>query len=185
MSPVLKGVIGGAAVVLAGLVIWAVKTAPVPPTDVEVKQQVMTYEGNRITEVNNGRLVWELTADNIEVVAETKVVNLTNVKMSYYTEEGNVMEVSSDVGAYDENTGNIVLKPNVKGNSTDGYELSCNEMNWIAKDSKMVLSGGAVLKRKGDNLMAKADVAEATDEFNKIKLIGNAHISKDVPEDWQ
>lgn len=182
MNPYLKALIGTVLVAFIGLTVWVVQSIPEPSVDDEVKQHIMKYDGNTIVETKDGRVVWELTADTIEVVAETKIVTLNNVKCRYFTEDGRVLELKGDAGIFSEATDDIELRDNVAGQSTDGYELSCKKLSWIAKDEKMVLSGDVVIKNNVERLLAKGDVAEATDEFKKLKLQGKAHLSKNAPD---
>lgn len=181
MNPKLKAVIGIVVAAFIGLVVWAVQSIP-DPTNVEIPQHVMSYDGNTITATKDGKIIWELKADTIEVVAETRLATMTNVKCRYYTEDGNVLELDSDKGIYNEATDDIELRDNIIGKRTDGYEMSCKELKWISKESKMILSGDVILEKKNEKLLAKGDVIEATDEFNKLKITGKAHLSKNMTD---
>lgn len=180
MSSFLKVLAGVVAVAFIALVAWVVNTLPEPPDEVDVPQHKMTYDNNIITETKDGKVVWELKADYLEVVAETKQVTMIKVQGKYYTDDNRVLDLVGDTALFDEASGDIQLKGNVKSTSSDGYEMSCNVMNWAAGESKMVLTGDVVIKNNVENLLAKGDVAEATDGFNKLKLSGKAHISKNM-----
>ena len=64
--------------VFAALVVWAVATVPEAPQQTEQSQdtKVMTYDGNTIREEKDGRTIWELTVEHIQVDVESKNVTL-------------------------------------------------------------------------------------------------------------
>ena len=57
----------GAAVII--LIVWTVSTIPEPPpaTPPEPPGSTMSYDGNTLSEEKNGRKIWDLTADHIDV----------------------------------------------------------------------------------------------------------------------
>lgn len=179
MNSKIKVLAGGVAAAFVALAYWAVSTVPeLPDSTGEPVQHVMSYDGNTISETKNGKVVWELTADSIEMVAETKVATLTNIKCYYYTEDGRKLELKGDKGIYNEATGDVTMEGNIAGKSSDGCEMSCERADWISKDSALKLSGKAHLEKKDDKLKADGDTMESTDGFQKFKVAGKAHIEK-------
>lgn len=176
MKKSLKVIIAVAMAVFIGLTIWAVTSIPEPPDATEVTEHVMTYNDNKITATKSGKVIWELSADSIEAVLESKVARLKNVKCKYNTEDNQVIDLTGDEAVYYETTGDIELKGNIKAHSTDGYEMSCDKTEWVAKESKMLLTGNVTLENREKGISATGDKAEATDGMNKVKLSGKAHI---------
>ena len=59
MSKYTKAIIAVVVAAFAGLTVWAVNSVPDAPDDTAPEQHVMTYDGNKITETKDGKVVWE------------------------------------------------------------------------------------------------------------------------------
>ena len=67
-------------------------------------------------------------------------------------------------------TGNVAIT------TSDGAKLSSKELRWTAKDELLAAVGDATAVK--DDMKASGDRIESTDGFNKIKIIGKAHLVK-------
>ena len=165
-------------VAVAGLVAWAVMTVPAPPqSQVETSDsKVMTYDGNTISEEKDGRKIWELTADHIEVDVDTQNVKIEKVVGHFYRQEGRTVDVQADNGSYDNGTKDISIIGSVDITTSDGAKLASDELKWTGKDSMLAAIGNANVSK--DDMQANGNRIESTDGFNKIKIIGKAHLVK-------
>lgn len=162
----------------AALVIWAVATVPEAPKPTEPTQdsKVMTYDGNTIREEKDGRTIWELTAEHIQVDVETKNVTFETLSGKFYAKDGRTVEIHADGGNYDDATKDIAITGNVAITTSDGAKLSSKELRWTAKEELLAAVGDATAVK--DDMKASGDRIESTDGFNKIKIIGKAHLVK-------
>ena len=60
--------------------------------------------------------------------------------------------------------------------TSDGASLTGQELRWQAKESMLAAIGDAVAEK--DDMKISGDRIESTDGFNKIKVIGKAHLVK-------
>ena len=174
-----KFLLGAGAAVFAALVVWAVVTVPEAPAQTEKPAQsskIMSYDGNEISEEKNGRKIWDLTAEHIEVDVDTRDAKLENLLGHFYAEDGRVVEVKADKGTYSETTRDIAITGNVSLKNSDGAQLTSDELRWEAEKEILAAIGSA--KAVKDDLLATGDRMESSDGFNKIKIIGKAHLAK-------
>ncbi|SFT61783.1 LPS export ABC transporter protein LptC [Selenomonas sp. GACV-9] len=178
MSKRTKWLLAGGLAVFVALVVWTVATIPEVPQDqtkVEAPK-TMTYEGNTLSEEKDGRKLWELTAERIEVDVETQDVKLVNITGHFYAEDGRTVEIKADQGEFANETKDISVKGNVDIHTSDGASLKGQELRWQAKEEMLAAIGDAVAVK--DDMKVTGDRIESTDGFNKIKIIGKAHLVK-------
>jgi LPS export ABC transporter protein LptC len=179
MSKMHKGLIAVAVAAFAALVVWAVATVPEPPAKPEApveENKVMRYDGNEISEEKNGRKIWDLTAEHIDVNIETRDAVLENLQGHFYAEDGRVVEVKASKGTYAEGTKDIVLSGNVEIKNSDGAQLNSDELRWDAQKEILAAIGNA--KAVKEDMLATGDRIESSDGFNKIKISGKAYLRR-------
>ena len=165
-------------VAVVGLIGWAVTTVPTPQkTPVQTSDSnVMTFDGNTISEEKDGRKIWELTSDHIDVDADTKNVKLEKVSGHFYMQDGRIVGIEADNGSYDNATKDISVTGSVVVTNSDGAQLVSDELKWTSNNEMLAAIGNAAVSR-GD-MQGHGDRIESTDGFNKIKIIGKAHLVK-------
>lgn len=190
----------------AALIYWAVTTVPQPqPETPQEAPTTMSYDGNTISEEQNGRKIWDLTAEHIEMNINTQDAEMENIDGHFYQEDGRVVTIHADKGNYEHESHDISLSGNIDISTSDGAELTSDELKWAAADSTLSAIGNAKATKDTmsvsgdrfdssngfadynvvgnayvtkDDMEASGDTIESSDNFNKIKIIGNAHISK-------
>lgn len=179
MSRNKKILIGVLVLLLAVLGIWTVASVPTAPDDEgPLEKRVMTYNGNTLSEEKDGKLLWEMTAETMEVDIDTQDASITNLDAKFYTEDGRVLEVKAPKANYVAKTKELKAGGGIKGDSTDGAHVRCDELEWKANEEKLTLIGNAKLERDSDKLKAEADRIESSDAFGKFKAMGHAHLEK-------
>jgi len=174
-----KILLGAGVGIFAILVVWAVLTVPEPPKVSEQSDQpskIMSYDGNEISEEKNGRKIWDLTAEHIEVNVDTRDATLDNLSGHFYADDGRIVEVKADKGSYTESTRDVVITGNVSVKNSDGAQLTSDELRWEAQKEILAALGNA--KAVKEDMLATGDRIESTDGFNKIKIVGKAHLAK-------
>lgn len=178
MSKKGKALIGVLVVLLASLVVWAVRTVPTPPADPGKPQTVMKYDGNTIKEEKDGKVIWELSAEQIDMDTQTQDAVLTNIQGTFYKEDGKTVGLKAPHATYEHKSRNIKMDGGVDMKTSDGATLTSKEMTWEAAKSMLAATGDVKMDRESDHMKAAGDRIESTDAFEKIKIIGKAHIEK-------
>ncbi len=170
------------AIVLAALVAmcyWTVSTIPEQPTDTApLDKRIMTYDGNTIVEEKDGKKLWEMTAETMEVDIDTQDAAITNMDAKFYAEDGRELHVKAPKASYKAGDKFLTVEGGLQGDSTDGLHVKSDGLEWNAKEEKMALVGNAELQRDSDALKAKGDRIESHDNFKRFKIIGHAHLEK-------
>ena len=165
------------AVLAAGLVVWAVATVPDAPKIVpQPDKKTMSYDGNTISEEKNGRKIWELTSEHIEVDVDTQDVTMQGITGHFYAEDGKVAELKAESGVYGGKSKDIKLTGGIVVTYSDGAILVSKEMEW--KSQEEILTALGDVKSVREDLLITADKIESSDSFNKIKAVGHAHLEK-------
>jgi len=124
------------AILFVCLVVWAVRTVPEPPpkdTGTQEQPHVMSYDNNTISEERDGVKIWELTADHIDVDIQTQNATMTNLKGTFYEEDGRTVAVEAPQAAYDAGTKDIAITGGVKIATSDGAAVDCGELKWTSE----------------------------------------------------
>ena len=165
------------AVLAAGLVVWAVATVPDAPKIVpQPDKKTMSYDGNTISEEKNGRKIWELTSEHIEVDVDTQDVTMQGITGHFYAEDGKVAELKAESGVYGGQSKDIKLTGGIVVTYSDGAILVSKEMEW--KSQEEILTALGDVKSVREDLLITADKIESSDSFNKVKAVGHAHLEK-------
>ena len=142
--------------------------------DVEVSN--ITYSGNTIVEEKDGKKVWELTANTIEIEPTTKNTILKKVKGVFYQNNGEIITLTAPEAVYDVNNRDITIKGLVQVVSNNGATMQGDVFKWQAKESKLVGDGNIILKK--EDTVLTGNHIEATAGLTKVKVQGNAKIIK-------
>jgi LPS export ABC transporter protein LptC len=168
-------------IVLAGSLYYFLKDEPLVPKLPEVAQKTqetskMSYAGNTITEEDNGKKLWELKAETIEMDAETKNVLLHNINGTFYQDKGGKIDITAPEGFIDDKTKEIKLSAKVHAVASDGGTFTANEARWSGKE-KYFYGSGDVIVTKEDTVIT-GDKLESDANMEKIKMSGHAKVIK-------
>jgi LPS export ABC transporter protein LptC len=160
------------------VVVWAVKTIPMAPPQTAPTEdsKVMKYSGNTLSEEKNGKKIWELTAETMDMDIETQNVTLTNMSGKFYAENGTVVAVKAPHGYYEQTSKNLTLDGGVDIESSDNAKLNAQQLIWTSATAILAAEGNAKISK--DDAVATGNRIESSDGFEIIKVIGNAHIVK-------
>jgi LPS export ABC transporter protein LptC len=170
-----------ALLIIAGGLYYFNKTEPLtpPPKTQEAKSEVTSniiFAGSSIIEQKDGKKLWELTAETVEVDPKTQNARLINIKGTLYRDNGGKVDLIAQEGFVDTKTRDITLQGNVKAISSDGAVFTAPQALWVGKDQRLFGSGGITLTR--DDTVITGDTVETDGDMQKIKVQGNAHIVK-------
>lgn len=178
MSKRNKILLGLGAALFAALIAWAVWTVPDAPdiSDTQDETYIMTYDDNTICEEKDGRKIWELKAEHMSVDIRTQNIKLEKIAGHFYAEDGRTVEVLADGGSYDNETKDIVITGHVSASTSDGAKLTGDELHWLAQQEMLAAVGNAIASK--DDMSASGERIESTDGFQKIRIVGKAHLVK-------
>lgn len=166
-----------AAVIAVGVVVWSVSTVPAPPPkDTTETSSKMTYEGNTISEEKDGRKVWEVTAEHMEVDVKTQDATMEGVTGHFYGTDGKTTTLFADGGTYNGKTRDIKLKGNIYIMNSDGAVMTSDELEWTAQKELLAAIGNVVATNK--DVFVTAARVESGGDFQKVKATGKAHIER-------
>ncbi|MBO5588938.1 MAG: LPS export ABC transporter periplasmic protein LptC [Anaerovibrio sp.] len=178
-----KALAGIFAVLLVGLIVWAVNGIPEPPDVGDTpSQRIVNFDGNTISEEKNGKIIWTVTAENIEMDIDTKDASLINVKAVYNFEDGRTVELKAPKAIYKEKDHHLEITDGVEGKSSDGGKFSCKEVEWLSDKDMLAMKGDAKIEYEKEHIKASGDRIESTNGFTKFKAIGKAHLEKGKKE---
>ena len=172
---ILAAVVG---ILAIGLIVWAVLSVPETPVikDDSKGAKVMTYENNTISEEKNGRKIWELTSEHMEVNIKTQDTKMEGIEGHFYAEDGSVAHLKADSGVYGGKSKDVKLKGNIRVTNSDGSVLTSDEMEWKNKNEILAAIGNVRAVR--EDVLITADRVESSDGFNKVKAMGHAHVER-------
>jgi LPS export ABC transporter protein LptC len=100
---------------------------------------------------------WELIAKEAHFFDTTQVVSLKDVLLKVDSTENNFYTIQGNEGDYCRKTDEIVLKGNVVGRSSKGYQIETSRLTYKQKEESVVTDkpvrmSGPFFKVKGDGL---------------------------------
>lgn len=167
---------------MAGGLYYFVKDEPIPPTPDSQTSAVdpagfLSFNGSTYVEQKDGKPVWEISAETIEVDPKTKVINLKGIKGVLYQDNGGKVEITAPSATMDSKTKDITMNSDVKAvSSTDGSVFTAKQALWNSKDRKLFGSGGVTLTK--DDTVLTGETLETDNNMQKYKVRGNARIVK-------
>lgn len=148
-----------------------------PPAQVANNdQQIMSYSGNSIIEEQDGKRLWELGAETIEIDPKTKQAVMKNLKGVFYQDNGGKLEIVALQAIYDTKTRDIVMSGQIKATSSDGAIFTADSARWAGGNRRFYGTGGITVTR--DDTTIFGDRIESDANMQKIKVEGNARIRK-------
>lgn len=149
-----------------------------PPAQVANNDQPrsMSYSGNSIIEEQDGKRLWELGAETIEIDPNTKQAIIKNLKGVFYQDNGGKLEIVALQAVYDSKTHDIVMNGQVKAVSPDGATFTAENARWAGESRRIYGFGGVTVTR--DDTVIVGDRIESDANMQKVKVEGNARIRK-------
>lgn len=136
----------------------------------------MTYSGNTIIEEQDGKRLWELGAEAIEINPKTNQAVIKNLKGIFYQDNGGRLEVIAPQAVYDTKTRDIVMSGQVNAVSADGAKFTAATARWAGDNRRFYGSGGITMTREDTVIIG--DRIESDANMQKVKVEGNARIRK-------
>lgn len=175
MKKKITAIIALSAVLIGGF-IWYISDEG-PDIAQKVKEQtpdrMMTYSGNVLKEEKDGKLIWEVTADNMQIDIETNAVKMQNMKGTFYRDDGTVTELSAKEASYNQKKNIIAMKGSIEASQSDGGKLKADQARYDGKKKHLYCDGNVEVNK--DGYLVTGDHLVADQTSGKIRVDGNAH----------
>lgn len=136
----------------------------------------ISYVGNTIVEEKDGKRLWELSAENIQVDSKNNQVTLQQVRGILYREDGTTLNLTTPVVLFNTQTKFMVMPQPFTATTSDGATFLANQAEWNGQTK--VLVGKGNVKLTHNDTVVTGDLIQTTDTLEKIKVQGNAHVQK-------
>jgi LPS export ABC transporter protein LptC len=162
--------------VLIGGFIWYISDEG-PDITQKVKEQVpdrmMSYSGNVLKEEKNGKLIWEVTAETMQIDLQSNVVVMKDMKGAFYREDGTVTKLVAQEASYDQKENIITMDGAIEATQSDGGLLKADTARYDGKKKHLYCDGNVEVKK--DGYLVTGDHMIADQKSGKIRVDGNAH----------
>ena len=147
---------------------------PVPVEKVEPVSGSVSYSGNSIKEEKDGKPLWDLAAETIEIDVTTKNVTMKNIKGTFYQADGGKVDITAPDAVLDSKTKDIMMTGKVQATASDGATFTAVETRWSGQQERFYGSGDVVVTK--DDTVMTGDKIESDTTMKKIKVYGNAKV---------
>ena len=139
----------------------------------------MAFSGSKLTEDQDGKRIWELTARVMEVDPKTRWVYLTDLDGVLFRADGTHITVTAKNAVVDPQTRNLEMSGSINMKASDGPTFTAEKGRYVAKDRKIFATGS--IRATKDDYVLTANELETDDKFDKIVVKGKARIVKGGP----
>ena len=167
------------AAVIAGGLYYFLREEPLTDTRQEAVTTRMAFSGSKLTEDQDGKRIWELTARVMEVDPKTRWVYLTDLDGVLFRDDGTHITVTAKNAVVDPQTRNLEMSGSINMKASDGPTFTAEKGRYVAKDRK-IFATGSIRATKDDDVLT-ANELETDDKFDKIVVKGKARIVKGGP----
>lgn len=169
----------GAVAITAAIIGWLVFGSK--PVTIETGKGVTaqinaTLKNTVVKREIDGKLLWEFKVGELENDHVQKLAYLNGITGKIYRSDGSFIDVTADRGSMKIDMNDFALEGKVKAVLNTGGKIMADKVSW-KQDSELITAEGNVEFYK-DQWMAKADFAQTTSAFEKLKLKGHAKVEK-------
>lgn len=161
------------------VVVWVVQTTPTTPLPIQKFEPptVIEYEGNTITEEQDGKIIWELTCDKMRIDTITQNVEIDGVKGKFYQHDDKetVWELTAATGIYYQTQKNILVKGDVVVTNSNGAKLLSDELEWLS-DQELITATGNVDATNSEGAQLLSDKLEWFASQELVSASGNVKV---------
>jgi LPS export ABC transporter protein LptC len=148
--------------------------APDVSRSISQPKQEISFEKTAMVEEKNGKRLWELSAEAVNMDSKANKVYLTNVKGIFYSENGGSVNIIARKGVADTLTKEIFLEGEVTAVTNEGATFTAPNARWSGELRLFHANGGVKLTR-GDTVMT-GDTLDSDVDLEKVKIRGNAKV---------
>jgi len=173
------GLIAAVVIAVVGVLYWAFSEEihiADPNKKVEEAPKSISYAGNTLSEEKDGKKIWDLTAETIEIDPTTKNAVLKNIQGVFYQDNGQTLTLTAPQATFDNKSRDITISDQVNAKTSDGATFQAKTVFWQGEKQLFLGEGNVIVTR--DDTVLTGDKLESDAGFVKVKVTGNAHIVK-------
>lgn len=106
----------------------------------------LSVKGIDLKEMDGERVVWELRAEEGRYYRDKGYIELSRVRMRFYSKDGKTYDLSGREGKYYQKTGNLFLSGNVVGISSNGYRIDTDSLLYRAREGVIETEDPVIIK---------------------------------------
>ena len=173
-KPILFGLL--IAAMVAGGLYYFLREEALEDTKRESVVTRMAFSGSHLTETQDGKPIWDLTARVMEVDSKTQWVYMTDMTGVIYRQDGTKIDVTGKNAVVDPKTRNVEMTGGIAMKAADGSTFQAEKGHYVAKDRRIFASGS--IRATKEDYVLTANELETDDQFAVITVKGNARIVK-------
>jgi LPS export ABC transporter protein LptC len=166
--------------IVGGLYYFNRAESLIPPKPVQEANsnpaENISFSASSIVEHKDGKKLWELNAQTIQVDPTTKQAVLTDIKGVLYREDGSKIDLVARTGRVDSGTKDIFLEGEIKVVSSTGGVFTSAKARWSQQEQHIYGSGGITLTK--EDTVITGDAIDSDAKIEQVKVQGNARAIK-------
>lgn len=178
-NKVIMAIVAG--LVVAGALIAWLMLGGEKPTNINLGKGVSAHlnaslKDSVIKREKDGQPLWEFTVHKVINDRQKNVAILEGIVGKLYRKDGSYIDVSAEKGEAGLKNNDFALEGKVKAILNTGGEFYADKVTWKQKNDQIIARGHVKLIK--DAYVATSDEAYSTSTFQKVKLKGNAMVTK-------
>ncbi len=139
--------------------------------------RLVEFNGSQLEEKKDGKLVWRLTAERIQVDPDTKILYITHPQAVIADVDGKELTIDADKGTVDQVHKKMEINAPIKATTPDGDSLQTDGSIYYNMDTRMI-NGGKVQIHRSDNTDLSGDSFETNAALDQVSLTGHAKVTR-------
>ena len=170
-----------AGIVIAGAIIaWLMLSGDKPITvkagDGVTAQINASLKNSMVKREKDGKKLWEFTVAEVINDKAQNMAYLKGIKGKVYRKDGSYLDIVAEKGQAALNKNDFAVEGNVKAVLNTGGELYADKVAY--NQAKELITATGHVKLVKEPYTAMGDWAQTTSAFQKLKLKGNAKVTK-------
>ena len=167
-----------AAVLLTGAgLYYFLRDVPEPPPAVAeqgTEEREIQFLGTGLSDTKDGKIQWEVQADQIQAGLDRKLVTLRGIRAKIYEHTGGqgILEITANQGRLETAEKVLTLEGNIKALSEKGTEFAGNVIKWFMNEQRFTGEGG--IRYRQADVTITGDRLEVEQNLNTVRVTGNA-----------
>ncbi|MEM5769344.1 MAG: LPS export ABC transporter periplasmic protein LptC [Bacillota bacterium] len=147
-----------------------------PPTVAEqgAEEGELQFLGTGLSETKDGKIQWEVQADQIQAGLDKKIVTMQGIRAKIYEHTGGqgIIQITANQGRMENTEKVLTLEGNITALSEKGTEFAGNVIKWFMNEQRFTGEGG--IRYRQTDVTITGDRMEVEQNLNTVRVTGNA-----------
>ncbi|HXX37647.1 MAG TPA: LPS export ABC transporter periplasmic protein LptC [bacterium] len=122
-----------------------------------------------------GRRRWQITADDVALAQEGRVVHLRNVHAVFYNPDGTTMTVTGKRGVYDTSSKEVQMSGDVHGVSANGRQIFADQLSYSPATERVTGIGN--IRVVEERVIMYSDRMVSDTNLGQTQFFGHVHMT--------